>query len=485
LLLLYNTLARKKQKFKSSKNGSVSMYACGPTVYSAPHIGNMRTYLEQDILKRALIHCGYKVNHVVNITDVGHLVGDANLGEDKVKLAAEREHKSARQVADFYTSEFERDIVQLNIIPADVMPKATAHIKEMLALTKKLDAKKYLYRVQTGIYYDTSKFKQYGKLTAMTFAKLNKYLKAGARVERASGIKNITDFAVWRFRERQAVDDMIWDSEWGEGFPGWHIECSAMSMKYLGETLDIHCGGIDHIPIHHTNEIAQSEAATGKKFVNYWVHTNFLTVEGRKMAKSIGNVYTISDLIKKGFSPMAIRYILISAHYRKKLNFTFDSLSNVAKTLNGIYSFLQRLSEVKTSGNAKDAKFAKTISDSNKEFFKEVDNDLNIPGALSSMHSLISETNRRLEQGKLTGNDAKKVLAAMIEFDQILGLGFEKQARPKPEPNADIKKLIEERENARREKDFKRSDQIRDMLKENYKIILEDTKDGVRWHRED
>jgi len=483
LLLLYNTLARKKQTFKPQRKGLVSIYACGPTVYSAPHIGNMRTYLEQDILKRALIHGGYKVNHVVNITDVGHLVGDANLGEDKVKLAAEREHKSARQVADFYTAEFERDLSQLNILPPNTMPKATAHINEMLALTKQLDKKKYLYRVHTGIYFDTSKFKQYGKLTGMTFAKLNKYLKAGARVERASEIKNITDFAVWRLRERQEVDEMIWDSQWGEGFPGWHIECSAMSMKYLGETIDIHCGGIDHIPIHHTNEIAQSEAATGKKFVNYWVHTNFLTVEGRKMAKSIGNVYTISDLVKKGFSPMVIRYALISAHYRKKLNFTFDSISNVAKTLNGVYSFLQRLSEIKASGPS-DPKFAKVIKDAKKKFFDEVENDLNIPGALSAMHSLISETNRKIEKGKLNAKDARDVLAAMIEFDQILGLEFEKHLVPKAEPDSDIKKLIAQRESARSERDFKKSDEIRNMLKEKYGIILEDTKDGVRWHRE-
>ncbi|MDE1870454.1 MAG: cysteine--tRNA ligase [Candidatus Micrarchaeota archaeon] len=483
MLFLYNTLSRKKQKFKPQKKGLVSMYACGPTVYSAPHIGNMRTYLEQDILKRALIHGGYKVNHVVNITDVGHLVGDANLGEDKVKLAAEREHKTARQVADFYTAEFERDISQLNILRPSKMPKATEHIEEMLALIEKLDAKRYLYRVDTGVYYDTSKFRQYGKLTAMTFAKLNKYLKAGARVERASGIKNITDFAVWRLRERENLDEMIWDSRWGEGFPGWHIECSAMSMKYLGETIDIHCGGMDHVPIHHTNEIAQSESATGKKFVNYWVHSNFLTVDGKKMAKSIGNVYTIVDLIKRGFSPMAIRYLFISAHYRKKLNFTFDSLANVAKTLSGIYSFLQRLSEIRKAGAA-DAKFAKAIRNARKEFFVEVDNDLNIPGALSSMHSLISETNRRIEQGKLTGAEAKRVLSIMLEFDQILGLEFEAHTKPKAEPDSEIKKLLEEREKARNERDFKKSDKIRDELKEKYGIILEDTKDGVRWHKD-
>ncbi|MGI0141290.1 MAG: cysteine--tRNA ligase [Candidatus Micrarchaeales archaeon] len=483
MLALYNTLARKKQKFKPIGK-EIGMYACGPTVYSAPHIGNMRAYLEQDILKRAIIYNGHKVRHVVNITDVGHLVGDANLGEDKVKLAAEKEHKTARQVADFYTAKFAEDIKQLNILPADVMPKATSHIGEMLNLIKELDDNGYLYKVQTGIYYDTSKFKKYGKLSGMTFAKLNKYLKAGARVERAAGLRNITDFAVWRFRAREGPDDMVWNSKWGEGFPGWHIECSAMSMKYLGKTFDIHCGGIDHIPIHHTNEIAQSEAVTDKKFVNYWVHNNFLTVDGGKMAKSLGNVYTISDLVAKGFSPMAVRYILISGHYRSKINFTFEALTNAAKTLNGVYAFLQRLSEVKSTKSTDDQKqFSKIVIAKKKEFFAQVNNDINIPGALSAMHSLISDTNRRIEQGKLTKAQARAVMNAMLDFDQILGFKFEKH-EGKKELDKEIQKLINQREEARKARDFKKADHIRDMLKEKHKIIIEDTKEGIRWHRE-
>ncbi|MDE1845803.1 MAG: cysteine--tRNA ligase [Candidatus Micrarchaeota archaeon] len=484
MLFLYNTLAHKKQKFEPIKAKAVSMYACGPTVYSAPHIGNFRAYLEQDILRRTLQHEGYKVTHVVNITDVGHLVGDANLGEDKVKLAAEREHKSARAVADFYTGEFTKDLEQLNILTPSVMPKATDHIKEMLSLIEALDKKGYLYKVPTGIYFDTSKFKEYGKLAKMTFEKLNKYLKAGARVERAAGLKNITDFAVWRFRKRESADDMVWDSKWGEGFPGWHIECSAMSMKYLGETFDIHCGGIDHIPIHHTNEIAQSEAATGKKFVNYWVHNNFLTVDGGKMAKSVGNIYTISQLVEKGYSPIAVRYLLISAHYRKKINFTLEALSNSANTLNGIYSFLQRLSSLESSAPL-DKEFKMLAEEAHSKFFKDLNNDLNLPAALSAMHNLITETNRKMGHDLLSKADAKLVLEMMLELDSILGLQFEKNSKQdKKEIKGKIEKLIEERENARKAKDFKKSDEIRELLKNKYKIVIEDTKDGIRWHKE-
>lgn len=459
------------------------MYACGPTVYSAPHIGNFRAYLEQDVLKRVLTHEGYAVDHVLNITDVGHLVGDANLGEDKVKLAAEREHKTARQVADFYTELFLGDMKKLNIIPPTKMPKATDHIKEMIEMIEVLEKKGYLYTVPTGVYFDTSKFKEYGKLTKMTFKKLNLFLKAGARVERAAGLRNITDFAVWRFRKSESKDDMVYDTKWGEGFPGWHIECSAMSIKYLGETFDIHCGGVDHIPIHHTNEIAQSEAATEKKFVNYWVHNNFLTVDGGKMAKSIGNVYTISMLEEKGFSPTAVRYMLISAHYRKKLNFTLEALKNVSKTLVGIYSFLQRLQDLK-SDSKQDKDFQILVKESSEAFFKQLENDLNVPAALSAMHGLITETNRKIESDSLSTTDAKLVLKTMLEFDEILGLEFEKNSKQnKKEIKGEIEGLINEREKARLSKDFKRSDEIRDLLKNNYKIIVEDTKDGQKWHK--
>ncbi|MFP3214996.1 MAG: cysteine--tRNA ligase [Candidatus Micrarchaeota archaeon] len=479
VLKLYNTLGRKIQPFRSIKKGSVGMYTCGPTVYWFAHIGNMRTYVQEDILKRTLLHNGYKVKHVMNITDVGHLVGDSNIGEDKIKLEARKEHKSAYEVARFYEEAFVRDIKRLNIIMPDVMPRATEHINEMLALIKKLDEKGYLYKVSTGIYYDTSKFKDYGKLTGMSFEELNKYLKAGARVERAAGIRNTTDFAVWRFAKADEKE-MVWDSEWGRGFPGWHIECSAMSMKYLGEHFDIHCGGIDHIPIHHTNEIAQSEAATGKKFVNYWLHVSFLTVNNMKMAKSLGNIYTVQDIIDKGYSPLSLRFFLLSSHYRSQQNFTFEALENADKTLKSIYNFIREMNAVKEEKEF-DKGVEKELEKFHTQFFEELNNDLNTPNALKEMHALISYENKRLSEGKVGASEAKRVIEIMLDFDTILGLDLKKELEEKKLPD-EVEKLIEERERARKEKDFDKADRIRKEIEEKYNIIIEDTKTGVKWH---
>ncbi|MGC9037562.1 MAG: cysteine--tRNA ligase [Candidatus Micrarchaeia archaeon] len=476
---LYNTLGRKIQVFRSIKKGEVGLYTCGPTVYWFAHIGNMRTYVQEDVLKRTLIYNGYKVKHVMNITDVGHLVGDSSIGEDKIKLEARKEHKSAYDVARFYEQAFINDIKRLNIIMPDVMPRATEHVNEMLALIKRLDEKGYLYKVETGIYYDTSKFKKYGELTGMTFEQLNKYLKAGARVERAAGLRNITDFAVWRFAKEEEKE-MVWDSEWGRGFPGWHIECSAMSMKYLGEHFDIHCGGVDHIPIHHTNEIAQSEAATGKKFVNYWFHVAFLTVNNMKMAKSLGNIYTLQDLIDKGYPPLSLRYFLLSSHYRSQQNFTFEALDNAKNTLNSIYAFLRSLKAVQKDGGLEKEPSVE-LDKLHKAFFDELNNDLNTPSALRNMHALIGYENKRLSEGKVTKEEAKKAIEIMLDFDKILGLDFEKALEEKELPE-EVARLIQERELARKEKNFEKADAIRKEIEEKYGIVIEDTKEGVKWH---
>ena len=483
MLKFYNTLSHKKEVFRSIIKGEARIYACGPTVYNVPHIGNMRTYVQEDIFKRLLIYKGYRVKHIINITDVGHLAGDANLGEDKVRMEARKENKSAAQVAEEYTRSFVKDLKLLNILMPDRLPRATGHISEMLECVKQLDRKGYLYRIETGMYYNTSKFKNYGELTRMSFGELNKYLIAGARVERASGIKNTTDFAVWRFNDVEK--EMIWDSEWGRGFPGWHIECTAMSFKYLGKHFDIHFGGIDHIPIHHTNEIAQSEAITGKKFVNYWIHLNFLTVSGKKMAKSLGNVYTVEDLIKRGYSASAIRLFYISGHYRKKLNFTFEALENVEQTLQGICSFVERLSEVKNAAKGSGSgEFLKKIRAQKKRFFAELDDDLNMPEALSAMHGIISETNRRKESGKLSKGEAGAVIKIMLEFDKILGLDMARHlGRKVQEISQEIKDLISSREKARKEKDFAKADELRKILREEFNIALEDTNEGVRWRK--
>ncbi len=479
MLKIYNVLYRKKQDFKCIDDKKVGMYTCGPTVYSYAHIGNLKSYVSEDVLKRVLMHDGYKVKHVMNITDVGHLVGDMDMGEDKVQMTARIEHKSAYDVARFYANQFFIDLKRLNVIMPDVIPKATEHVPQMLALIKRLSEKGYLYALDNGVYYDTSKFRRYGELAGMDFGKLNTHLKAGARVERAAGLRNITDFAVWRFAKGNEKE-MVWDSEWGRGFPGWHIECSAMSMQYLGEHFDIHCGGIDHIPIHHTNEIAQSEAATGKKFVNYWVEMNFLTVNGAKFSKSLHNTYTLQDVIERGFSAAAVRLFFVSSHYRRKLNFTFEALKNMEKTLDGIYAFLERIATLDHAG-APDRKFTAIISKLHNAFFAALDNDINTPLALSKMHELISETNKRLEKKELSSADAKEVIEAMLDFDSILGVGMEKHIGAKRKLPDEVEKLIREREAARDSKDFARSDAIRKELNDRYGVVLEDTQDGTRW----
>jgi cysteinyl-tRNA synthetase len=481
-LQIYNTLTHKKEQFKSIKEASVGMYSCGPTVYNFAHIGNMRTYIMTDLLKRVLIHDGYKVKHIMNITDVGHLVSDANLGEDKMRLTAEHEHKSVYEVAKFYTDEFLKDLKRLNLIMPDLMPKATDHIKEMLSLIDTLDGKGYLYKVNTGIYFDTSKFKNYGELMNLSFEQLNNYLISGARVERAAGIINTTDFAVWRF-SRPDQKEMVWESKHGKGFPGWHIECSAMSMKYLGEHFDIHTGGVDHLPIHHTNEIAQSEAATGKKFVNFWTHIEFLQVNGKKMSKSLGNVYMIQDLLDKGYLINAFKYLIISAYYRTQLNFTFDALDNAQNTLNGIYSFIEKVAvashEEKKIPPSKE--LTEKIKKSRDAFFESLDNDLNTPLALAKLHMLISDTNKSYEKG-LSKEDASAILDAMFEFDQVLGLDF-KAHSGKKETTSEVQQLIDERNRLRKEKKFAESDKIRERLKKEFKIEIEDSAEGTVWHK--
>ncbi len=429
-----------------------------------------------------LIHEGYSVKHVMNITDVGHLVGDESIGEDKISAEAKLEGKTPGQIISFYTKSFFDDLKKLNVLQPDITPRATDHIEDMLNLMESLEQKGYLYRTGTGIYFDTSRFKDYGSLTGMNFKSLNESLISGARVKRDPETRNTTDFAVWRFSKNDSY--RLWDSEWGKGFPGWHIECSAMSMRYLGETLDMHCGGVDHIPIHHTNEIAQSEAATGKKFSRHWFHVEFLTVEGKKMSKSLRNVYTAEDVLSRGFSSMALRYFLISGNYRQKLNFTFDAMKGAQNTLFGIYEFLARLSDAKKiSSTEPNSEFKKYADKSISAFFEALEDDLDMPMALSAMHSFIKEATMLIESRQLSGEGAVKAIDTMLEFDSILGLGLsgylEEAGKEMPRGAAE---LFEEREEARRRKDFRRSDELRKELYERYNIIVEDQKEGARWH---
>ncbi|MFH1968196.1 MAG: cysteine--tRNA ligase, partial [bacterium] len=327
-LELYNTLSLKKEIFKPIENKKVGLYTCGPTVYNFVHIGNLRTFIFEDILRRVLEYNDFEVKHVMNITDVGHLISDNDEGEDKIEKSAREQKKSAWQIAYFYTEEFKKDIAELNIEPAQIMPKATEHIQEQIDLIKKLEAKGVVYKIRDGIYFDTSKFKKYGKLGNHE----PEQARFRARININTEKKHPADFALWKFSPRlgsgQARRQMEWPSPWGIGFPGWHIECSAMAVKYLGQPFDIHTGGIDHIPVHHQNEIAQSEMAYDKPLANYWLHGEFLVIDQKKMAKSEDNFITLNTLKEKNINPLAYRFLILNSHYRKPLNFSWEALES-------------------------------------------------------------------------------------------------------------------------------------------------------------
>ncbi|MBU2219414.1 cysteine--tRNA ligase, partial [Patescibacteria group bacterium] len=343
----FNTLTLKKEFFKPIKNKRAGIYTCGPTVYNFVHIGNLRAYIFEDILRRTLEYNGYKIKHVMNITDVGHLSSDEDTGEDKIEKSAREQKKSAWEIAGFYTKQFQKDIIELNIEPAHLMPKATEHIKEQIGLIKILEKKGFTYKTKDGIYFNTSKFKDYGKLGKIDI----KGLREGARIEKGEK-KNPTDFALWKLSSSGEKRQMEWDSPWGKGFPGWHIECSAMSTKYLGQPFDIHAGGIDHIPVHHQNEIAQSEAAYDKPLAKYWLHGEFLVIDQKKMSKSEGNFITLNILKEKNFNPLSYRFFVLSSHYRKPLNFSWQAMEAGQRGLEHLYNQISNLkSQISKTGN--------------------------------------------------------------------------------------------------------------------------------------
>lgn len=456
-LKLYNTLTRKKENFKPIKKDSVGMYSCGPTVYWYQHIGNLRTYLFSDFLKRVLEYNGYKVKHVMNVTDVGHLTSDADTGEDKMEKAAEKEGKRAEDIAEYYLGVFKEDFKKLNIIPPEIWTKATEHIKEMINMIKVLEKKGYTYKTDDGIYFDTSKFKDYGKMGNVKMEKLI----AGKRTEMRDK-KNKTDFALWKFsNSSEGKRQQEWDSPWGVGFPGWHIECSAMSMKYLGENFDIHTGGEDHIQIHHTNEICQSEAFSGKKFVNYWLHGAFLTFNGEKISKSKGGLYTISELEKKGFSPLSFRYMCLTTHYKKPLNFSLDILMASQNSLERLKNIIYELRKSNDKINEKN------IDNAKKQFLEYLDDDLNMPRAVSFLWEILRDE-------KL--NNAEKYRLA-VEFDRVFGLDLEKEEEI--EIPKEVKKLAKEREEMRKKKNWKEADNIRNRIKK-LGFTIDDTDEGIR-----
>lgn len=458
MIKLYNTLFRKKEVFKPINKKQIGLYTCGITAYNYAHIGNLRTYLFEDILKRTLLYNKLKVKHVMNITDVGHLTDDEDEGQDKIEETAKKEKKSPKEISEFYANSFFNNLKDLNILTPDIKCKASEHVEDMIKLIKRIEKNGYAYKGKNGnVYFDTSKLKDYGKLAKL---KLDD-LKAGSRTEIDPEKKHPRDFVLWFSLEGTKFKGHLqkWDSKFGEGFPGWHIECSAMSMKYLGDQFDIHCGGIDHIPVHHTNEIAQSEAATGKKWVNYWLHGEFLVLDKAKMSKSEGNFITFKTLIDKGYSPMDYRYLILNTHYRKPLSFDYSALDSAKRTYDRLKNIIL---ELKTKKDSKKVK-----NNYEKEFLKSINDDLNMPRALSILWNVVRDS-------KL---GSKEKLKLLYKFDEALGLNLkeiEEEKIPK-----EIKELAEKREQARKDKNWKDSDKLRNEInKKGY--IIEDSKQDYK-----
>jgi len=487
MLKFFNSLTKKIEEFTSIHPLQVGMYACGPTVYSFAHIGNFRTYTTADILLRALKYNGYDVKYIMNLTDVGHLtgdnLGDADLGEDRMEKAAKREGKTAWEIAEFYTDVFLQDFAKLNLSIPEKFVKATDHIKEQIDLVKRLEEKGFTYKTSDGIYFDTTKFPKYGELSNLD------QIKAGARVEINPEKKNQRDFALWKFSYPNGVSfkeylaktgsdtaevlrdkrQMEWKSPWGVGFPGWHIECSAMSMKYLGETFDIHTGGIDLKETHHPNEIAQAEAATGKKFVNYWLHGAFILVNGERMSKSKGNLYTIYDLEKENYDALALRYLYLQTQYRQEMNFTFDALDGAQNAYKKLVLEISQWDDPSTSsGHAPKGVF----EDFEKRFLDAVNDDLNTAQALAIMWEVVKSPHS-------TGPKLK----TLFKMDRVLGLNLEEMSMQIKHVQGivpgQIQQLVEERQHMRKLKKFNAADQLRAKI-EKLGYEVNDTKKGPK-----
>lgn len=463
---LYNTPDKKIMSVQPQKDNATTVYTCGPTVYDYPHIGNWFTFIRYDVLVRTLKLAGYNPKWVMNITDVGHLTSDADEGEDKLEKGAKREGKTAWDIAAFYSDYFMHGLERLNIQKPNVVPRATNHIAEQIDLIQKLEANGLTYTIDDGVYYDTAKFPTYA-----TFAGLDlDDQKSGARVEFNPQKRNSSDFALWKFSPAHEIRDMEWESPWGKGFPGWHIECSAMAMKYLGETIDIHAGGIDHIPVHHTNEIAQSEGATGKQYVKYWMHANHISVEGQKISKSLGNSITLEDIEAKGISLEAFRLYVLESHYRTQSKFTWDGLIAAQNRLKGYQSMADMRFQIKPTPDGQPmtnfGSFSSTILENLKR-------DLNTPEALAALSQSASTT-----QDVVYETNEAEFLDFLKFIDNALGINLLKSSDI---TNAQ-KSTITDRETARANKDWQKSDELRDELL-SQGISVRDTNYGTIWNR--
>jgi len=456
---LYNTLSRKKETFSPIKKAEVGFYSCGPTVYHYAHIGNLRAYVTADTLRRVLEFNKYKVKHVMNITDVGHLTSNADEGEDKMLKGAKREKKTVWEIAEFYTGAFLTDLTHLNIKEPNIMCKATDHIKEQIELIKKLEKNGFTYEAGGNVYFDSSKLNDYGKL-----ARLDLKAETKSRVEKDPNKKNKHDFVLWFTKSKFQEQEMKWTSPWGEGYPGWHLECSAMSSHYLGKQFDIHSGGIDHISVHHTNEIAQSEAVFGKSpWVKYWIHNEFLVLSKEKMAKSEEGFITLQVLIDKGYDPLAYRYFLLGTHYRKPITFSYEALDSAQNAYEKLKNKVLEMLEQPDVGDKDTEKYI-------EDFQININDDLNIPKALAAVWKMVK--NEKVNN--------KKKYDTLIDFDRVLGLELDNIKVEKI--SQAIQDLIDKREHARLNKHWEDADKIRDELKKKG-YLIEDTPQGIRWKK--
>jgi len=462
MMKLYNTLNKKLEEFVPIKESEVGIYSCGPTVYWNQHLGHMYAYTQWDCLVRSLKYLGYKVKWVMNITDVGHMTSDEDTGEDKMEKGAVREGKSVWEIADEYIAQFRESLSLLNITPPDIMCRATEHINEQVDLIKKIEANGFTYRTKTGIVFDTSKFPNYAN-----FARLNlEEQQAGSRVEVDEKKKNPWDFLLWVTNQPNHV--MQWDSPWGRGFPGWHIECTAMSIKYLGERFDIHTGGKEHIPVHHTNEIAQAYGAFGRQTANFWLHNEWLMFDGQKISKSLGNSILVPDLLEKGFNPLALRYLIITSHYRAGLNFTWESLKGAQTALERLYEIFAKLKMNLQDGEPIPFTGEKEWED---KFTEAIENDLNMPQALAVIWEMVK-----------SDLDDKAKYELLLDFDNVLGLKLDECIIKNVQCaiiSEEILNLAKEREKMREEKNWQEADEIRKQI-EKRGYTVEDMASGSR-----
>lgn len=461
---IYNTLTRNKEELVTIKKDKVGMYTCGPTVYNYAHIGNLRTYIFEDALKKSLEYVGYKVKHVMNVTDVGHLQSDGDEGEDKMALGASREHKTVWEIAKFYEDAFFEDCRKLNVKKPNVVCRATEHINDMIKFIQKLEEKGFTYESNGNVYFEIDKFHDYTQLANLSIDEL----EAGSRIEIDPNKKNPLDFVLWFTNSKFTNQIMQWDSPWGRGFPGWHLECSAMSMKYLGERIDIHCGGIDHIPVHHTNEIAQSECALGHKWVNYWVHGEFLVLDGGKMSKSSGDFLTVSRLEEEGFNPLDYRYFCLQSKYRKQLIFSFESLKDAQ---NGYRALKKKIGAI-ISNIEEGLTINKELITAYQDKFKaQISDDLNLANAFTVLNEVIKDS--------ALNNKEKAFL--IEDFDKVFSLDLMKIEKEAVEVDEElVNRLIAERNEARANKNYGRSDEIRaELLAMNIEVL--DSKEGTTW----